>query len=680
MAGPRILAASTLVAVGAAAALAFVTIHPPPLKTKMRGPRGGTTAAVASPPPPASTPAAAPSQPMSSPAPAPAPAASEAPKEPKEPDFNAEALRARAEAKDIPAMEELGRRLIQGQGLVKDPLAGAGWLLRAAEAGSAQSAFNIAVMYERGFVVERDSTKAAQWYRKAADAGLATAKHNLALLLRDGKGVARDGKAAVELLLSAARQGMAASMFILGDIYERGDAASRDPTAALAWFAITGEFERQSGRGDETALAKSASQRAATLQRTLTPEELKQAQDLAQAEFKRIVETMAPAKSEPDKPDPKAPDAAVAAALQPPPAIAAAPKSPPNTGSDIAPWPAGAVDQVRATQQALLDLDLLRDKPDGNLGPMTRAAIRAFQKRSGLRETGEPGKDLYLALRSAVAQRDVVARSPLPTPPKDVPPPPAPDTSRAEAAKSEVAKTEVPKVDPPKPQPVAVETAKPQARIPLPPADLPPPPDLGDFARAARPAPAGASTPAPANELAKPPASPAASPAASPPASPTISPSPAPPTAAGVPASPPAPAPSNPPRPASPAIDTAKPQAARVETAPPPVQTTPPQAVPKIDLGRPEPPPPPPSPAELLRAAAKADPDAWPASRIDQIKAVQRLLQELKFYSGAIDGLPANNTRNAIREYERLAGIAPTGEPTQALFDSLKEMRKLMAR
>ena len=87
------------------------------------------------------------------------------------------------------------------------------------------------------------------------------------------------------------------------------------------------------------------------------------------------------------------------------------------------------------------------------------------------------------------------------------------------------------------------------------------------------------------------------------------------------------------------------------------MQITPPQAVPKIDLGRPEPPPPPPTTADIQRAVAKADPDAWPASRVDQIKAVQRLLQELKFYSGAIDGLPANNTRSAIREYERLAGI-----------------------
>jgi peptidoglycan hydrolase-like protein with peptidoglycan-binding domain len=608
MAGPRVLAVATFVAVGAAAALGFVTIDPPPLKTKARGLRGVPTAAIELPPmeaPPNPT-----AQEFTR---APAQPAAGASNGPKEPEFDAAALRARADAKDIPAMEELGRRLIQGLGVTKDPQAGAGWLLRAAEAGSAQSAFNVGVMYERGFVVERDSAKAAQWYRKAADAGLATAKHNLALLLRDGKGVARDGKAAIELLEQAARQGMAASMFILGDIYERGDAAPRDPASALAWFAITGEFERQSGKGDDTALAKQASQRTATLQRTLTPDELKQAQDLAQSEFKRIVDALQPPKP-------------------PPPATSAAgpPVSEPvkeKTADETAPWPNALVEQVRATQQALLDLELLRDKPDGSLGPMTRNAIRAFQKKSGLRETGEPNKELYAALRQAVAQRDLVARSPLPTPPREMPaPPPAPDISKAEPPKSEPAKP-----DPPKPEPVKVETTRPPPRIVVPLAEAPPPPGAGDFARA---------TPAttknePSKELAKEQAK------------------------------------ADPPKPAAPAIDTAKPPMAKAETPPPPA--------PRIDLGNP--PPPPPTTAELQRAAVKADPAAWPAnSRLDQVKAIQRLLQELKFYNGTIDGQVANNTRNAIREYERLAGIAPTGEPTQALFESLKEMRKLMSR
>jgi hypothetical protein len=176
---------------------------------------------------------------------------------------------------------------------------------------------------------------------------------------------------------------------------------------------------------------------------------------------------------------------------------------------------------------------------------------------------------------------------------------------------------------------VKVETRRQQASIVVPLAEAPPPPGAGEFARAA-----------PAVPKTEPPKDPAKA---------------------------------DPPKPTAPAIDTAKPQVAKIETPPPPAA--------KIDLGNPPPPPPPPTAAELQRAAVKAEPDGWPRySRLDQIKAIQRLLQELKFYNGPIDGQPAAHTRNAIREYERLAGMPATGEATHALFESLKEMRKLMSR
>jgi localization factor PodJL len=304
-----------------------------------------------------------------------------------------EEVRKRADANDATAMEELARRLIQGNGVTKDPQAGAGWLLRAAEAGSAQAAFNVGVMYERGFVVERDSSRAVEWYRKAAEGNMPAAKHNLALLLRDGKGAPRDVKRAIELLQSAARQGMAASMFSLGDVYERGDAGSVDNATALAWFAVAAEFERQINHGVDTPLAKTADQRAQVLQRVLTPDELQRAQQVGQNEYHTIVEALAP-------PKPAAKPAPITSAV------------------DLPSWPTEPADQVRAIQQALADLRLLRDRPDGLLGPMTRNAIREFQRSVGLPETGEPGKDVYIALRQAQAKREVEANAPLPAPAK----------------------------------------------------------------------------------------------------------------------------------------------------------------------------------------------------------------------------------------------------------------------
>jgi peptidoglycan hydrolase-like protein with peptidoglycan-binding domain len=300
-------------------------------------------------------------------------------------------VRTRANADDVTAMEELARRLVQGIGVAKDQQAAAGWLLRAAQRGSGQSAFNVGVMYERGFVVERDSTKAVEWYRKAAEANVPMAKHNLALLLRDGKGAPRNGKEAVELLRSAARQGMAASMFTLGDIYERGDEGLKDPAIALAWFAIAAEFDRQTNRGGESALAKMASQRVQVLQRILLPGELERAQQFGQAEFKQIIEALQP---------PKPPTLTTDASGLPRPALPPLPST--ASASEPPGWPKAAADQIRVIQQALVDLKLLRDKPDGTLGPMTRNAIRAFQRGVAMRETGDPTVEVFVALQDAL--------------------------------------------------------------------------------------------------------------------------------------------------------------------------------------------------------------------------------------------------------------------------------------
>ncbi|MGE5149665.1 MAG: tetratricopeptide repeat protein, partial [Rhodospirillaceae bacterium] len=130
-------------------------------------------------------------------------------------------LRQRAQANEVPAMEEFGRRLIAGTGVPRDQKIGVAWYQRAADAGSPTAAFNVGVMYDRGFVLERDAERAVAWYRKAVEGGVAPAKHNLALMLREGRGAPQDGPKAVELLRSAARQGMTASMFTLGDMYEK---------------------------------------------------------------------------------------------------------------------------------------------------------------------------------------------------------------------------------------------------------------------------------------------------------------------------------------------------------------------------------------------------------------------------------------------------------------------------
>ncbi len=75
----------------------------------------------------------------------------------------------------------------------------------------------------------------------------------------------------------------------------------------------------------------------------------------------------------------------------------------------------------------MFDLGLLKDKPDGALGPLTRKAIRNFQRSADIAQTGEPTKETYVALRTEIARRDATTpgvglpAAALPSPPSAAP-------------------------------------------------------------------------------------------------------------------------------------------------------------------------------------------------------------------------------------------------------------------
>jgi peptidoglycan hydrolase-like protein with peptidoglycan-binding domain len=328
-------------------------------------------------------------------------------------------LRQRANANETAAMEELGRRLLAGAGVPRDAQTGGTWYQLAANAGSPTAAFTLGVLYERGVSVERDSAKAVDWYRRAAAGNVAAAKHNLALMLREGRGVKQDGPNAVELLRAAARQGMTASMFTLGDMYERGGAVLKDPAAALAWFAIANELELQANNGTETPLARNAQTRGEALERVISGADRERSQKIGQEEFHQIVAALSPKAvpaSEPPPPPPLAaapPPSAESPATLPttPPA---APKSAAAEEPPAPAWPPGKAEQVKAVQQALIELHRFRGKADGAAGPATRAAIRDFEKSAGLPETGQASREVYVALAKAQANRQTAPSSPAP--------------------------------------------------------------------------------------------------------------------------------------------------------------------------------------------------------------------------------------------------------------------------
>ena len=69
----------------------------------------------------------------------------------------------------------------------------------------------------------------------------------------------------------------------------------------------------------------------------------------------------------------------------------------PRTGAskpDPEAWPTTRTEQIHAIQVLLGQLKLLRAAPTGNVGPITAAAIREYQRTAGLAQTGEASKDL----------------------------------------------------------------------------------------------------------------------------------------------------------------------------------------------------------------------------------------------------------------------------------------------
>ena len=130
----------------------------------------------------------------------------------------------------------------------------------------------------------------------------------------------------------------------------------------------------------------------------------------------------------------------------------------------------------------------------------------------------------------------------------------------------------------------------------------------------------------------------------------------------------------DPPKPPMPSVEAATPAAPPVVATSEQPRPAPPATA--IDLGQPEPPPAPPTSADI----ARADADAWPASTVDQVTAIQRLLRDLNFSRDPPDGIYGPATRAAIVDFERTAGLAQTGEPSKALFESLKDMRSTMLR
>lgn len=109
----------------------------------------------------------------------------------------------------------------------------------AADAGDANSQFDLALMYEQGIGLAKDEKQAVAWYRKAAEQGNSNAQYNLAVLYENGRGTTVDFAAANQWYRAAAMQGDGLAVGNLGMLYIRGQGVNTDKVAGLALLLVS---------------------------------------------------------------------------------------------------------------------------------------------------------------------------------------------------------------------------------------------------------------------------------------------------------------------------------------------------------------------------------------------------------------------------------------------------------
>jgi TPR repeat protein len=114
---------------------------------------------------------------------------------------------AKAEAGDADSEYQIGVRYAKGQGVAKDEVEAVKWVRKAAEQNYAVAQYNLGVCYSYSVGVDEDDVEAVKWYRKAAEQNYAAAQYNLGNRYASGEGVRKNDIVAYMWWLLAAAQG-----------------------------------------------------------------------------------------------------------------------------------------------------------------------------------------------------------------------------------------------------------------------------------------------------------------------------------------------------------------------------------------------------------------------------------------------------------------------------------------
>lgn len=272
--------------------------------------------------------------------------------------IGSEALRQAAEGGDPRAAFEVGMRFAEGRGVAADARQAFTWYRLAADKGLVPALYRVAVAWEKGLGTERNPDEAKRAYIAASEKGNVRAMHNLGVLYANG----RDMNAAIPWFQKAADLGLKDSQFILGIIHALGSGVKQDLAVSYKWFALAarqGDKEAEKKQNEVAAHLDKASLAAAKMAvQTWVQRPL----DRAANDEVEIWKDAAGAKAQPSKAD------------------------------------------VVARLQNLLKANGVYGGPiNGELNAATRTAVKSFQKKAGLPQTGEPDQNLFKALSGGKA-------------------------------------------------------------------------------------------------------------------------------------------------------------------------------------------------------------------------------------------------------------------------------------
>jgi localization factor PodJL len=270
------------------------------------------------------------------------------------------ALRQAAADGDARAQFEIGAIYSEGKVVPQDFKQASVWYERAAEQGFAPAEYRLGNLYETGKGVTKDYEQAHLWYERAADAGNRMAMHNLAALFAGGEFGKQDFASAANWFEKAANLGIRDSQFNLGMLYARGLGVPQNLETSYKWFALAAQT------GDSGAIKARDD-----IARSLDADQLKAAKAEVAA-FKPgtvdLAANFAPIGTWDKKFDP----------------------GPTITNKSV----------VLKVQEALAHLGFDIGKPDGQAGPKTAQAIKAFEQGTGMSQVGAINPRLLAVLGS----------------------------------------------------------------------------------------------------------------------------------------------------------------------------------------------------------------------------------------------------------------------------------------